>query len=75
MISWDVLKSGQQVKGGDAPPLFCPGEAASGVLCPMSRPGEVSKGEVSSGWSQALYIGAQQQNKGQRAQTGTEEIL
>ena len=25
---------GQQVEGGDPPPLLCPGEATSGALCP-----------------------------------------
>jgi len=25
----------QQVEGGESPPLFCPGEAISGVLCPV----------------------------------------
>lgn len=28
---------GQQVEGGYSPPLLCPGEAASGVLCPVLR--------------------------------------
>uniref|UniRef100_A0A803Y161 SNF2 N-terminal domain-containing protein n=1 Tax=Meleagris gallopavo TaxID=9103 RepID=A0A803Y161_MELGA len=26
---------GQQVEGGDPPPLLCPGEVSSGVLCPV----------------------------------------
>ncbi|GAB0181293.1 mitochondrial enolase superfamily member 1 [Grus japonensis] len=28
-----VLGCGQQVEGGSPPPLLCPGEATSGVLC------------------------------------------
>jgi len=26
---------GQQVEGGSPPPLHCPNEASSGVLCPV----------------------------------------
>jgi len=34
MLSWGELKKvcGLQVEGGDPPPLFCPGEATSGLL-------------------------------------------
>ena len=30
-----IRRSGQQVKGGSPSPLHCPGEASSGVLCPV----------------------------------------
>ena len=36
MVSWGALKKhGQQSEGGESPPLLCPGEATSGVLCPV----------------------------------------
>ena len=36
---------GQQVKGGDPPPLLCPGEATFRLLCPvLSSPGEKRQG-------------------------------
>jgi len=36
MVSWGALKTqGQQSEGGESPPLLCPGEAKSGVLCPV----------------------------------------
>lgn len=34
----------------------------------------ISKGWEASGWGQALFSGVQQQNKGQRAQTGTQKV-
>ncbi|PKU43397.1 hypothetical protein llap_6303 [Limosa lapponica baueri] len=34
----------------------------------------ISKGQVQSGWGQVLFGGAQRQDKGQQAQTGTWEI-
>ena len=35
---------------------------------------KMSKGQKSSGWGQALFSGAQQQDKGQCAQTGMQEV-
>ena len=32
-VHWE--QRGQQVGGGDPAPLLCPGEATSGVLCPV----------------------------------------
>ena len=34
-ILGSIKKTGQQVEGGSPPPLLCPSEAPSGVLCPV----------------------------------------
>jgi len=36
---------------------------------------QISAGWVSGGWGQALFSGAQRQDKGQQAQTEAEEVL
>ena len=55
-------------------PLHSTEDVRGGIIPDPNTYLQISAGWVSGGWGQALFSGAQRQDKGQRAQTEAEEV-